>query len=307
MRLKLAIIICTKDRPNDLTNLLRSLDQQTIKPEKIVVVDGSDDPVREIVHSFSSLNTTYTHVHPPGLTKQRNRGISLLKGQCDWIGFLDDDIVLKQDALENLHKFILKNLEVKGTGLVITNQEQLSHGLIDNLFRILFFTDKEPGGMITKSGKASAIRVVKNDQRVEWIYGGATFWHKDIISEFSFDEWFSGVGYIEDVDFSYRVSRKYKLMICASAQCFHYHHAIRKERFFDMGTWHFVAWWYFIIKNGNFSRFLVLWSMLGMFLSNLFFGIIKPSTFRLRSAIGNLKAFYIIFTGKVFNYQGYQK
>jgi GT2 family glycosyltransferase len=67
----------------------------------------------------------------------------------------------------------------------------------------------------------------------------------EMFKEFSFDEWFSGVGYLEDVDFSYRVSRKYPLMLAASARCFHYHHPVRKERMFHLGAWHLVAWWYF--------------------------------------------------------------
>lgn len=305
---KIATIICTKDRPVDLKTLLDSISNQVRKPDQVIIVDGSDHSVENIAAQFlSSLKIDYIHLRPPGLTRQRNRGLTMVNSDIDWVGFLDDDLVLEKDCLKNLENFVINDKELKGVGLTIKNQESLRKSIIDNLFRFIFFTDKKPGGVITKSGKASAIRVLDCDQKVEWIYGGATFWHKSIIKKFSFDEWFSGVGYVEDVDFSYRVSRENKLMVCAKARCDHYHHGTRKERYFDMGTWHFVAWWYFILKNPDFNKLLVLWSMFGMMLSNFVFGALSPSSYRLRSGLGNLKGLFIILSGRVLEHKGFQK
>lgn len=298
----IACIICTKDRPDDLTKLFKSLDQQSRKPDQIIVVDGSDNPIKHVVDAFPSLKVDYITVRPPGLTKQRNAGVKLLRPEIKWVGFLDDDLVLEPTCVEALDSFVNNHPDVRGVGLVINNQPTFTY----HPYRTLFFTDEEPGGVITKSGSAAAIRPVKEDLKVDWLYGGATFWHTDIFKEFSFDEWFSGVGYLEDVDFSYRVSRKHPLMLASQARCFHYQHPMRKARMIHHGAWHFVAWWYFASKF-HFNKLLVLWSMLGIFISNLGHGIAKPSSHRIRSAIGNLKAFYVILTGQVKNFKGFQK
>lgn len=302
MKTNLACIVCTKDRPEDLGNLFVSIAKQSRKPDQIIVVDGSDNPIKHVVDRFPELKIDYVTVRPPGLAKQRNVGIKQLRAEINWVGFMDDDLVLEEDCIENLEEFLGKNSEVKGVGLVINNQPTFSY----NFYRTLFLTDVEPGGIVTRSGNAAAIRPVKEDMKVEWLYGGATFWNTDVFKEFKFDEWFSGVGYLEDVDFSYGVSRKYLLMLASSARCFHYCHPVKKHRLVNHGAWHFVAWWYFARKYG-FNPILVLWSMVGVLISNLGHGILRPQTHRIRSAWGNLKAFKVILFGEVQNFKGFQK
>jgi GT2 family glycosyltransferase len=301
--LNICNIICTKDRPKDLAAILDSLRSQSRKSNKIIIVDGSDNPVKHVVDRYSDLDIDYTTVRPPGLTKQRNVGISMLPEDTEWIGFLDDDLVLEDNSLENLEIFLEKNNDVMGCGLVINNQPTFS----PHFYRSIFFTDRDPGGVITKSGYASAIRPVKEDLEVEWLYGGATYWNRKIINTFKFDEWFSGVGYLEDVDFSYRVSREMKLMLCSSARCIHNYRPRTKEILYKHATWHFVSWWYFASKWSHINKLITLWSMFGIFLSNLGIGVFKPSTYRIRAALGNLNALKIIALGKARTFKGYQK
>jgi GT2 family glycosyltransferase len=300
--LKFSLIICTKDRPKDLKLLLESVQKQSRLPDQIIIVDGSDHPIKELVESFKTLPLIYQTVRPPGLAKQRNVGIKLLRDDIDWVGMLDDDLELEAHCLQNLEEYLLSHPTHKGVGLVINNQPVFKK----HIYRSIFFTDREPGGLITLSGSAAAIRPVEQDLEVEWLYGGATFWNKSVFSEFSYDEWFSGVGYLEDVDFSYRVSRKYKLSLSAKSRCWHYQHPMKKEKLKAHAAWHFVAWWYFATKY-NFNKLIVLWSMFGVFLSNLGIGLFKPQTNRLLSTLGNLKALWVIMTGGVANYKGFQK
>ena len=65
-------IICTKDRPGDLSKLLNSLQKQVKKPDCVLIVDGSDSPIEYLLKDFPELNFKYLSVRPPGLTKQRN-------------------------------------------------------------------------------------------------------------------------------------------------------------------------------------------------------------------------------------------
>lgn len=303
--LDITIVICTKDRPVDLGNLLDSLKKQTCDLDDIIIVDGSDSPgpVKEVVDKYTDLPIRYSTLRPPGLTRQRNFGISKVREESNWIGFLDDDLVLEPDAVKNLKDFLSKNTDVKGAGLVINNQEDKA----PNLLRKILLTDKAPGGVFTLSGVAASIRPVQEDLEVDWLYGGATFWNKSVLNEFKYDEWFSGVGYSEDVDFSYRVGQKYKLMLHSKARCWHYHHPTRRERLKDLGTWQIVSWWYFISKHNAFNKLLVFYSMLGVTVTNFLIGLVKPSSNRVLNALGNLRGLRIVLFGDVKTHKGFQK
>ena len=122
-----------------------------------------------------------------------------------------------------------------------------------------------------------------------------------ILKEFEFDEWFSGTGYNEDVDFSYRVSREYALYYLVKSGCIHLDHPVNKKTAFGYGTWQITAWWYFTRKAKSFSVLLVLWSMLGLFINNFIAGIMKPLSYRLVWSMGNLRGFFYIITGRALD------
>ena len=50
----------------------------------------------------------------------------------------------------------------------------------------------------------------------------AAVWRREIFERFRFDEFFEGYSYLEDLDFSYSVSRHYRLAIIADARYWHY-------------------------------------------------------------------------------------
>lgn len=302
--MNISVIVCTKDRPKDLGIVLKSLVNQKIKLNEVLIVDGSDQSVKSVVEEFNeNLPIKYWHIRPPGLTKQRNFGISKLDPKTDWVGFLDDDLELDSDCLENLAAFFECRKEVKGVGLCIKNQRKLHKSLL----RELMLLDKYPGGLVTRSGAAAAIRPYERSVNVEWIYGGATFWKKEVLEEFKFDEWFSGVGYCEDLDFSYRVSRKYPLVICAEAKCDHHHKDLAIDRVHLMGEWLVAAWWYFAHIKNSFNTFYLLWGIFFMTLNNLTLGVLRFDLRKLQLFRGNLRGWKKIILGEVANSKGFQK
>lgn len=288
--------------------LLGSIQTQTRRPDRIIVIDGSDTPIDFVLKEFPELSMEYQAVRPPSLPKQRNVGIGLLGDEDSWVGFLDDDLVLEKNALEELEKFVIRESlnsekELVGAGLAINNE-----GLIKfNWWRSFLLLDKFPGGVFTRSGCPAAIRSVHHDIDLEWLYGGATFWRSKIYREFKFDEWFNGTGYYEDVDFSYRVSRKYRLALSSKSRCYHYHHPVRKERLFALGVWQVTGWWYFVSKTKAFASPFVMWSILGLAANNLGLGLISPSNGRLRRGLGNLKGLWLILSGKALMNQKFSK
>ncbi len=303
--LSFALIVPTKDRPEDLKKLLRSIQGQTRRPEHIIIVDGSDHPVHDLVNGFKDLEIQYIPVRPPSLPKQRNVGLKNVPSNIKWIGFLDDDLVLENSTLASLEDF-LKGCpsSVQGCGLSIINQPSAK----GKFFNRFFLLDDGPG-KITSSGFPSEIPFSpENSIQVDWLYGGATFWSKAVIETTHFDEWFKGTGYMEDVDFSYRVSREHELMICSSAKCHHFHHPIKEEKFQSIGKWQLTSWWYFVQKHGSFSLIAFLWSATGILLRNTLAMLITgfSRSYRLKVR-GNLQGLLSIFTGAYIKEKGFQK
>ncbi len=303
--MKLVLIVPTKDRPKDLRNLFQSIAKQSRQPDLVIVVDGSTHSIKSTVDDFKNIKTHYMQVLPPSLPKQRNAGIRALPSDVDWIGFLDDDLVLEPGALECMEKFIEENKSqnVKGVGLTILNQPVTKTVIFNGLFLI----GNPVGGQVTKSGYASAIPPVTKDIKVDWIYGGATFWDKNVFSQFSYDEWFHGTGYMEDVDFSYAVSRKYQLRICSSAGCYHYHHPITRLKQMSIGEWQFTSWWYFVKKYKDFYMPFVFWGMMGIFIKNILSTFARRSPDAALRALGNLKGALRITRGRAFEPKGFSK
>lgn len=304
--MKIVLVVPTKDRPVDIQNLFASIITQTRKPDLVIVVDGSDKPIESIVTSFSGrINLKYYPCRPPSLPKQRNVGIANLPEDTDWLGFLDDDLVLENDTIQNLETFIInqRNSKLKGIGLSIINQPPPKKSIFNNLFLM----DVNAPGKITKAGYPTPIPFITKDVKTDWIYGGATFWAADIFKKFNYDEWFAGTGYLEDVDFSYRVSREYDLMISATAKCNHYDHGVSLQREASRAEWQLTAWWYFVNKYKDFSIFLVLWAMYGLILKNLLMLVVTGNRKHVQRAKGYWKGVKRILNGTALELKGFSK
>lgn len=98
--MRYSIIIPVYNRPEEVRELLLSLQDQTFKDfEVLIVEDGSDIPCREIVERFSgSLNIRYFLKENQGPGPARNYGASEANGQT--LIFLDSDCVLPPTYME---------------------------------------------------------------------------------------------------------------------------------------------------------------------------------------------------------------
>ena len=97
LALTLAVIICTRNRPDDLARCLDSLAAQTRPADEVWVVDASEEPVAVGATGRSPLHVVHT---TPGLPAQRNLG--LRQTQADVVAFFDDDVELEPDYLAAL-------------------------------------------------------------------------------------------------------------------------------------------------------------------------------------------------------------
>jgi glycosyltransferase involved in cell wall biosynthesis len=242
---KLAIVVPTKDRRRDLGLMLTSLHKQSVRPAQVIVVDGSEQEVRDVAESFPDLAVDYVRVFPPSLSKQRNAGMARLRPDITLAGYIDDDIVLEPDAVERMLAFWESApSDMGGASFNIVNSPVPRWGKLRHL---LGFGGGKPGAVLP-SGVAIAPGCVTADLETDWLTGGATIWRRDIIDRYSYDEWFIGMGYLEDLDYSYNVRQRYRLMIVAGARIDHNSPPMRRDRYYLLGKWQIVNRMYVVRK-----------------------------------------------------------
>lgn len=215
---KLALIIPTYQRSELLRTTLESLARGTVHPDQVVVVDGSETPAPPDQQGLNGLSVDYLHVQPPGLTRQRNRGVACLRKEITLAGYLDDDIEMSPHGVEAMLRFWSEaGSEVGGASFFIANQPESRAGW---LFRLFGISGHLPGKVLP-SGFVTAAVPEGFTVETEWLCGGATVWRRGILERFDYDEWFEGAAYFEDIDFSHRVSREYRLFVVGSATLDH--------------------------------------------------------------------------------------
>ncbi|MEB3233454.1 MAG: glycosyltransferase [Leptolyngbyaceae bacterium] len=116
------VAICTKDRPDNVARLLRSLiplQQETgPTPFEILIVDNapSDDRTQAIVAPFPSVR--YTREPKAGLDFARNCALHQASGE--WLAFLDDDVVVDRQWFRGWREAWAENPDAAAfTGLVL--------------------------------------------------------------------------------------------------------------------------------------------------------------------------------------------
>ncbi|MDR7521417.1 MAG: glycosyltransferase [Armatimonadota bacterium] len=105
----ISIIIPTRDRPTGLQRTLDGLAAMTVPLgvawEIIVVDNGRPDLTREVVarHAAASgLRVHYLHEDHPGVSRARNRGMQVARGEI--LAFTDDDMVVDSGWLAHIHR-----------------------------------------------------------------------------------------------------------------------------------------------------------------------------------------------------------
>ena len=127
-----SVVICTRDRTQQLAECLFSLQNLPQPPEEIVVVDNapSSDATRELVKQMPGVK--YTLEPKPGLDVARNAGIANSSG--DIIAFTDDDVKIHPQWLSKL-RLNFQDPEVMAmTGLVLPAELESESQLIFETF-----------------------------------------------------------------------------------------------------------------------------------------------------------------------------
>ena len=295
--MKISVVIPTKNRVKDLKLCIKSLINQTYPIHELIIVDGSKDGETEKLISKLKgkvkFEIFYIKQTKGGLATARNIGNGLASG--DIVFNLEDDLVLHSDYVKEVVTIFAhdKNGEIGGVGGKAEKEEKRkTERLLDFLytfFGIFFLRDSLRRGSVLISGHPA--RLPNKLSYVEWLFNAA--YRKKVLDEFKYDKMLEAVSpfaYYDDFDFSYSVSRKYKLVLNPRARYTH--------RTSFTSHWHVessqtnsikIQNHYYLVNKHNFSKIAFWWSTFGLLLAHAILSLLKTKE--------NYSAFYGLIKG----------
>jgi len=104
--MKYSLIIPTFNRPDEVTELLYSMVQQTFKDFELIIADGSPATlVKDTVDPYlKKLNLVYLYEKGLGISESRNWGVQKASGE--YVIFLDSDCIAPPSYLAAIDKFL---------------------------------------------------------------------------------------------------------------------------------------------------------------------------------------------------------
>lgn len=225
-----SIIICTYRRAEALEDLLECLADQTYRSAEILIVDGSgeDASVRQTVNRF--MNRVGTRVNlrliqsQKGLTRQRNVG--LREAQGDLVCFFDDDVTFDEGFISQTVTLFQQSEmgDVGGVG----GYDVLNYGVPMRFRHKLrgafgFYSSWRPGAL-ARCGLVVPLDIqppFSGCLDVGWLGGFCMLYRREAIGGLYFDEALPTYGG-EDTNFSMRVGKKWRLVLCGDLQLKHH-------------------------------------------------------------------------------------
>lgn len=238
-------------RPESLLQLLQSVQEQTLYPDEILIIDGSTNTETELILKENQFDNLHYFAVPPehrGLTRQRNYGVKKVGAEMKVVCFLDDDTVLEIDYFKELIKTFEDNQAISGVGGVAINENSWS--LVEpnkkynpnRYYQFEGYVYKEgqrnvvrnylglesnlgPGRMPDYShGKTCGFPLNGKIHEVDLLIGMSFAFRKKVFDSISFSSYFEGYGLYEDADFSIKALRFGKNVINTKVQLSHFHH-----------------------------------------------------------------------------------
>ena len=292
----LAVMVPTMNRRKDLERLLDSMLKQDFLPSQVIIIDGTIISQAVIADKYKELNIKYVHSPCCSVALARNIGINNLDPGIKLVTVLDDDIVLLDGAVNIMINYW--ESAPSDVGVAVFNVINFRDSTIWAFIKILFCAWNKEKGIVLRSGVNTMLFPVSEDKYVQWVPSGIMVLRREIFGEFKYDEWYKNC-FCEDLDFGYRVGKKYKLRIISSAKVKHLHSSLYRPNRVQFGKTQITDRYHFIKKDPEyFSKFLFHWANVACILENLVKGIFACNKDCLKVAYGNILGAYAVMFEK---------
>lgn len=267
--MNLSLIICTYQRPQAVCDLLDSISKQTLLPDEVIIVDGSNDHA-----TMKALDKRQYHFplsyflvteKDQGLTRQRNFGIAKVQPNAKIVAFLDDDLILEPDYFEKLLETYTLKPDAIGVGGIDLKENRWFLAKPDETYPSMQFytldgwvieepmryrlrkmfglmSNLPPGRIPEFSHGRSSFPPNRKIYEVEHFMGGISSYRREVFEQHKFSNYFEGYGLYEDFDFTVRISQSGKLYVNTAAQVWHYHAPSGRPNQFRYGK--------MVVRNG---------------------------------------------------------
>lgn len=215
------LVICTRNRSNDISECLTTVFNQSAIPTQILIVDSSDSDETEmlcqdLIKIRKLKNLVYTRSEK-GLTYQRNVGLGLIQSSFDFVHFIDDDVLLEPTYIEMINSALQSNSKLVGaSGMVLGGSRRPPR-----LTARLTLRDSKIPGKVLASGYNVGAHETNETCFLDWMPGCSMSFRLTSIKGLLFDERRSGYALGEDVDFGLKASARGLLQHVPEAKLVH--------------------------------------------------------------------------------------
>lgn len=291
------LLITTLNRPDELGRCLASVLEQDVLPEEIVIVDASDvPPPTPLEEEMRATGIRLTQIAAPrGRTRQLNIGIRACTG--DPVIIVDDDVVLEPGFMRAIVAAFQREGPELGAvqGLMVNDVlRPWPARALRALFLQARHTKDSPGRVLASGYYTLPVRP-SHPVRADAVRLTAAAFRRHVLEEFPLDEQLHGYALKEDVDLSYRVSRRYRVMVDPGARFRHLKTPTARIAVREKSAMHVVNNFWFFSKHlrGPLRNELAFaWSMVGRMLAELGRSLVKRNPDHALGTLDGLRQVY---------------
>jgi glycosyltransferase involved in cell wall biosynthesis len=221
----ISVIVPTLNRNKEILYFVDTLMKQTQPVHELVVVDAGETSnlQTQLTNALegSSIELTYA-TSEAGTSLQRNVAIDICKG--DILFFFDDDILLEPDYVEQSMKCFDLEFSPKVGGVLGTFTSSYKTSKAKKFYSKLFRLTHSIEGNEAKLMATGAVQwLIKPEEivRVPVCSGGRVAYRKECFDDERWSTFLPGYTMSEDVEISFRLSKKWTLLQNPEALLYH--------------------------------------------------------------------------------------
>lgn len=249
---RISVIIPTIGRPDDLREMLATLVQQTVMPDEFVLVNAGPMDLQALVRTaLAGTDIEFKYAtSQPGTSLQRNIALDMANG--DYYFLFDDDVLLEPDYLErSMECFGLDYDPPVGVVLGTFNQPPRKGGWRRTYFKAFGMTHSVEGdeARLQASGAVRWLIDPTVIVPVPVASGGRVAYRRACLEQERFDEFLPGYTMSEDVELSYRVSKRWTIVQTPHARMVHTHSPVNRTAYGERVSRLIYSRYYFFKKH----------------------------------------------------------
>lgn len=298
---RIAIVICTKERREALRETLRSVWSQTRAPDELLIIDDGRmndatqaDIARDAAHAHSCF--VYHRKNEPGLTRSRN--VAAQQASADVLIYLDDDVTCAANLVEEIAA-IMADPRVAAVSPVI--EEPRLEGRAARIwqlgYRIAGWWRVRPDVNAAARGAPPAMLAWEPGRvrPLKHLSGATMALRRDVVLANPFDETLTRYALGEDREMGYRLAPRHWLLEAMQTNVIHRRESGGRGDAFRFGFMTSRNYLYILTRTCRMSPgrwALIAWSLLVIAIMHAAWGLTRREHWQeLRGMIEGVRAF----------------